>query len=95
MSFGPYPLITLKEARQKRDDAKRQLLEGIDPATERQNQKRLAMYNAANTFEAVAKEWHDLNKSKWTQRHAYVVLRRLEMHIFPDLGNRPIKEIRP
>jgi len=94
LTFGPYPLITLKEARLKRDDAKRQLLEGADPAIEKQTQKRLAVFDAANTFKAVAEEWHDLNKSKWTERHANVLMRRLELHIFPDLGDRPVKEIK-
>ncbi|PZP85880.1 MAG: hypothetical protein DI582_04610 [Azospirillum brasilense] len=94
LTFGPYPLITLKEARQKRDDAKRKLLEGIDPSVEKQTQKRLAAFDAANTFKAVAQEWHDLNKSKWTERHAKVLMRRLELHIFPDLGDRPVKEIK-
>lgn len=93
--FGPYPLVTLKEARVKRDNAKRQLLDGIDPAVEKQTQKRLAVFNATNTFKAVAEEWHDLNKSRWTERHAHVLMRRLEMHIFPDLGERPIREIKP
>lgn len=70
-------------------------MNGIDPAAKKQNDKLLAAFSAANTFEGVAREWHEVNKSKWTDRHAFVQMRRLEMHIFPDLGNRPVKEIKP
>jgi integrase len=95
LALGLYPLVSLKEARCKRDDAKRQLMNGIDPAAKKQSDKRLAAFNAANTFKEVAEEWHGINKSKWTERHAHVLMRRLELHIFPDLGRRPIKEIKP
>lgn len=95
LSLGIYPEVTLKEARMKRDDAKRQIATGIDPAAKKKADKQLIAFNAANTFKSVAEEWHEVNKSKWTERHAEVLMRRLELHIFPDLGNRPIKDIKP
>ena len=70
-------------------------MNGMDPAAKKQNDKRLAAFNSTNTFRVIAEEWHEVNKSKWTERHARVLMRRLELHIFPDLGNRPVKEIKP
>lgn len=95
LTLGIYPMLTLKEARFKRDDARKLIADGADPAAEKKTKKRLAAFNAANTFKTVAEEWHENNKTKWTPRHADVLMRRLELHIFPDLGNRPIKDIKP
>lgn len=95
LALGNYPLITLKEARLKRDEAKKQLLSGIDPSAQRQADKRMAALSASNSFKAIAEEWHKTNKAKWTERHASVLLRRLELHIFPHIGHRPVKEIKP
>lgn len=92
--FGTYPLITLKEARMKRDEARRQIYEGINPAAKQKQEKRLAAFNAANTFRTIAIEWHELNKSKWKERHAQVLMRRMEIHLFPVIGDLPIKDIR-
>jgi integrase len=89
-----YPEVTLSEAREKRQDARKLLREGTDPAAKKQEGKRLAVFNAANTFETVTKEWHEANKAKWTPEHGEKILRRLELHIFPELGNRPLKEIK-
>lgn len=94
MALGVYPAVSLKDARQQRDTAKRLLAEGIDPNAKKQEEKRLASFNAENTFISVAKEWHDTNKSQWTPGHAAKIWRRLEMHIFPDIGKRPIADIK-
>lgn len=47
----------------------------------------------ADSFEAVAREWLIKNKSVWVETHAVTIIRRLEMNIFPFLGDRPISEI--
>lgn len=57
IAFGRYPEVGLAEARQRRDEARKQLRDGIDPAAERKREKLLALYNAANTFSDVAKEY--------------------------------------
>jgi integrase len=84
-SLGVYPEVGLKEAREKRDAAKRSLAAGIDPWAKK---KELP------TFEAVAREWHARNiaPSKSPQ-YAYKTLSRLEKFLFPHIGNRPIQEI--
>ena len=60
LSFGIYPEVSLKEARQKRDDARKLLKDNIDPSEAKKEEKRLSILQAANTFEAIATEW--LNK---------------------------------
>jgi integrase len=95
MAFGVYPLITLAEARDKREEAKKQLAAGKDPASVKRADKHHAMQNAKNTFRAVALEWHENQTGKWTEKHTANVMRRLEVDVFPYIGNRPIAEIDP
>jgi integrase len=94
LSFGPYPVVTLQEAREKRLAIQRMLLHGIDPAQDRDDKKRLAQAKAANTFEKVAREWHSNKVPTWSARTADNTLRRLELDIFPEIGRRPIHEIK-
>lgn len=94
LCIGEYPTITLAEARDVRANAKKLLSQGNDPSSEKKSQKKEAIRNAHNTFKAMALEWHETFKGKWTKRHADTVLRRLEMDIFPHIGSMPINEIR-
>ncbi len=92
ISFGAYPDISLAEARQKRDQAKALLASGIDPSDTRKAQKA-AVTEESETFEVIAREWHAKFFSSWAQSHSGKIIRRLELYIFPWLGDRPIKEI--
>lgn len=91
LTFGAYPQISLKEAREACTVAKKQLSGGIDPSAE----KKLNARSARNTFEAVAQEWHANQTPGWTARYADDVLERIKKNIFPYLGTRPIGEITP
>ena len=95
LSFGPYPLISLSEARQKRDDAKKLLLEGVDPSRAKKDEEIQARLNAATTFEAVALEWHSNHLDRWSASHGKTLIHRLKTDIFPEIGLRPINEITP
>lgn len=95
LCIGEYPIITLAEARDRRENAKKLLSNGQDPSAEKQTQKKEAQRNAQNTFELLALEWHETFKHKWTERHANNVLHRLEMDVFPAIGSMPITEIKP
>lgn len=95
ISLGKYPEVSLADAREKCREARKTVSQGIDPSAHQQELKRQAHSNQANTLEAVAKEWHGVNYSKWTPQHSAKVLRRLELHVFPALGGRPIAEIKP
>ena len=93
LSFGSYPLITLAEARDERDKAKKILIKETDPMDEKKTRKREIVHNSKNTFSAVALEWHEKQKPNWTDKHAVKLLRRFELDIFPLIGKRPIKDI--
>ncbi|MDE1152380.1 MAG: tyrosine-type recombinase/integrase [Micavibrio sp.] len=93
LSHGPYPLVTLDMARTKRDEAKRLLLSGIDPAAQKKKARVEAVYSAQNTFKDVALEWHANQANCWSEGHALNVMRRMESDIFPYLGPRPVSEI--
>lgn len=95
LALGVYPEVTLAEAREKRDAARKLVADGIDPSFAKKQAKQLAAVNAANTFEAVAREWHENQKEKWTPHHILNVMRRLEIDIFPYIGSRPIADIDP
>lgn len=95
ISFGPYPLVTLAEAREAREDAKKLLIKDIDPSAARKDKKRLNSRDAENTFKAIALEWHGQKKNGWSKNYAYKVLRGLELNVFPFIGHRPISKITP
>ncbi|MCC8108178.1 MAG: integrase arm-type DNA-binding domain-containing protein [Planctomycetes bacterium] len=102
VAFGQYPAVSLKMARERRDEAKELLARGIDPAAHKQEMKKVSATNAANSFEAVAREWHlkqttrkNPNKeSHWTDRHAKQVIARLEKNVFPYIGRYPIGKLK-
>ncbi|MES2676880.1 MAG: tyrosine-type recombinase/integrase [Pseudomonadota bacterium] len=94
LALGTYPMISLGEARDKRYIAKKQLKDGIDPSEEKKLIKLTRMINTDNSFENVAREWHDKQKDRYTPKHYRIVLKRLETDIFPLLGSRPIGQIK-
>lgn len=94
LSFGSYPTVTLQEARQRREDAKKLLSNGIDPQEVKKALKVATVAETANTFEAVAREWHENAKPNWSQNHAERLLKRLEQDVFPFIGNKPITDIK-
>jgi integrase len=69
------------------------LQEDIDPSEAKKENKRIFKVNAENTFESLAREWHETNLSKWTSIHGKTVLTRLERDIFPKIGRKPIKDM--
>lgn len=93
LTHGPYPTVSLLEARERREEARKTLLLGKDPAQVKKDQKITATINAAMTFELVAREWHDLNKDRWSKHYAADVINRLESGIFPHFGNYPIADV--
>lgn len=93
LSLGPYPEVTLAEAREERDSARKLLRSGKDPSLAKQEKKRLIALSAATTFEAVGREWHAKNSVKWSENHQRTVMRRLERDLFPQIGNIPIADI--
>ncbi len=93
LAFGAYPDVSLQDARKKRDDARKLLAGGIDPAEERKTQKQAAI-EEGETFEMVAREWHNKFKPRWKESHAERIMGRLERDIFPFIGKKPISHIK-
>jgi integrase len=94
LSLGVYPDVGLKDARDRRDEARKLLANGIDPAIERKVQKAATVERAANSFEAVAREWFARQAPGWAASHAGKIMGRLEKDVFPWLGGRAIAEIK-
>jgi len=92
LAIGAYPQISLAEARQKRDQASALMLNGVDPGDTKKAQKA-AGNQEAETFEVIAREWHTKFSASWAASHGNKIIRRLELYVFPWLGNRPIKSI--
>jgi len=100
LSFGVWPNVSLKEARDKRFAAKKIIKEGIDPNVE--NKERLEEQSIErekekirkiSTFQIVAHEWFSRQTTQWTERHSIGVINSLKMHVFTDLGEIPIADI--
>lgn len=93
LALGSYPEISLQDARQRREDARRLLANGVDPGVVRKAQKQ-AKVEETETFEVIAREWHARFTPTWTIGHAGTIMDRLERDLFPWIGKRPIAEIK-
>ncbi|OGS93311.1 MAG: integrase [Gallionellales bacterium GWA2_59_43] len=93
LALGVYPDTSLANARGRRDDARKLLANGSDPGAVKQAQKRQAKISAANSFEAIAREYHALKTPMWSDHHATDWINTLEREVFPKFGHRPLAEI--
>ena len=93
LSLGTYPDVSLKVARERRDDARRLLAAGGDPSERRKAEKCAQANRDHNSFEVVAREWYAKHSPNWAEHHADRIIRRFERDIFPWIGGRPIAEI--
>ncbi|MGA2191495.1 MAG: Arm DNA-binding domain-containing protein, partial [Steroidobacteraceae bacterium] len=88
LSLGIFPDVSLKEARERRDQARRDLAKGIDPSAKRRTEKMAS----GDTFEAIAREWFDRFSPSWAPGYSSKVIRRLEICVFPWIGSMPISQ---
>ncbi len=97
MAFGTFPTVSLIEARETRDKAKKLLASSppIDPMARKEEALSEALRNAGNSFKAVALEWHENHKERWSEGYAQKIMRCLEINLFPEIGNKPIADITP
>lgn len=91
--LGLYPDITLIKARKKRDEARKQITEGIDPQAHKQAAKATSLLNAENSFQAIALEWFASHMKDKAETHRVRAKRILEVDLFPVIGSKPIQEI--
>lgn len=94
VSMGTYPEISLKAAREKRDEARRMVATGIDPSANRKASKLADNEEVKDSFKLIAYEWLAIKKSEWISNYHSKVESRLKRDIFPCLGDRPITEIK-
>ena len=93
LSLGVYPDVGLKDARQRRDDARKLLADGIDPGANRKAMKAVKQDRAANSFEVITREWYGKHAPNWVEHHGDRIIRRFERDIFPWIGGRPIADV--
>ncbi|MCS3839436.1 integrase [Pseudomonas sp. JAI111] len=97
MSLGTYPEITLKEAREKRDQARSLVAKGVDPRSQRREEKRAAASEAVKTFEVVANEWHKFKTPRLVvakKGAAYQSRFYLDKDLIPAMGKIPVADVK-
>jgi len=90
LALGIYPDLSLTEAREKRDTAKKQINDGIDPCLSKKLNKA---GSKENTFQAVAEEFLSANAYKWSESHQRHIRQCYERDVFPWIGARPLKDL--
>lgn len=93
LSIGVYPDISLRDARDRRDEARKLLANGTDPGSVKKAQKLARLERSANSFEIVARRWHQNNLTGWTDSYQKKTMRLLEKDLFPWLGGLPVSDI--
>ena len=93
LALGSYPELSLADARKRRDHARELVANGKDPSEARKRDRRENQRRAANSFEAVARDYVEAYSNRWSAPYTRDVLHRLNANIFPDLADRPIAEI--
>lgn len=93
LSLGSYPEVSLKEARDKREDARKVLAAGDDPSAKRQSETRAKRLAASNTFKAVADDWMKMKRASWAAITADKAKSQLEQYVYPEIGHRAIADL--
>ena len=97
-SLGPYPLIGLKDARDRAFEARKMVVNDIDPSKARQASRTAQIETAkaaTETVEAISREWFKKFSPQWVESHADRIIRRLERDVFPYIGKQEIKSVTP
>jgi integrase len=95
LSFGEYPSVSLKDARERREEAKRLLAQGIDPGAHKKAVIANRIAEQANSFKNIALEWHENQTEQFTARHREQVLFRLNAYLFPAFGSIAVSKLEP
>lgn len=83
LALGVYPDVSLADARNRRDDARKLLANGVDPSEVKKAQAASIVANTENSFEAIAREWFNRHALNWKEGHSCKIIARLEKDIFP------------
>lgn len=91
LALGPYPIVSLAQARQQQEEIRKQLTQNINPARQRMVEKTRLL--PEQSFKAIALAWHKNNRS-WSENHATRLLASMNNHIFPMIGHLPVTELK-
>lgn len=94
LSFGTFPEVSVAEAREKREAARKQVAAGLDPGEVKKAMKEARGECSEKSFEVIAREWHGKFTPTWSDSHAKTTIRRMERDLFPWIGARPIADIK-
>lgn len=95
LALGTYPTVTLADARDRKNTARKTLSNGVDPSNLKKEIRLEAIKTNAITFELVAREWHLKNSPAWSVKNAARTISAFERYVFPFIGNSPISSIKP
>ena len=94
LALGKYPTVSLKQARELKDDAKLLLAQGIDPAVQRRQDKHNKILETQNTVKSIATKWYNIQKSHYrTTDHSKRIWERLEKNVFSQIGNEAVADV--
>ena len=93
LAIGVYPDISLANAREKREEARKLLANDTDPSEVKKAQKASRLDRAANSFEVVARRWHGNGEAKWSESYSKKVIQMLERDLFPWIGGRAVADL--
>ena len=93
LSFGAYPAVSLKDARERREDAKRMLSRGIDPSDHKRQMRQARVMAERDSFQNIAREWHETRMAEFSEKHQGTVMYRLKTYIFPRIGKTHIAKL--
>ncbi len=95
LAIGVYPAVSVAQARKRRTEAREQLAHGIDPSTAKREAQHAEKVAAANTYETVAREFHQVKAHGWSESYAAKWLRLQELYLFPAIGKLALEKIKP
>lgn len=93
LSIGEYPAVSLKMARERREEAKKLLAQGIDPGEHKKQAKLAKLVEMQNSFENIAREWHETQTADCTKANRARKLQTLDRYCFPVFGKKAIDKV--
>ena len=93
LSFGEYPSVSLRDARERREDARRLLAKGVDPSEQKREEKKARISAERESFQNIAREWHETRMAEFSEKHQGTVMYRLKTYIFPRIGKTHIAKL--
>lgn len=93
LSFGEYPSVSLRDARERREDARRLLAKGVDPSEQKREEKKARISAERESFQNIAREWHETRMAEFSEKHQGTVMYRLKTYIFPRIGKMHIAKL--